>query len=137
MSSNTFFNFATWVNAEIQSSQLARTNSILQSQLSAVSQVLHAQSLNNDRALKKADDIQAFREIVFTLKKQLSEVLEVLEEQPLVALVFYLNSVQAFVYIDPSLFPSFSDKEYVDEVQRLVSQLEASVFARYDSGLVR
>lgn len=130
MSANTFFNFATWVNSEIQSAQLAKTNAVLQTQLSSMSEALNGQS-------KEQEHVNRLRELVFTIKQQLSEVLDVIEESPLEALVFYLNSVQAFSAVNPSLFQSFEDKEYVNEVRKLVVQLEGLVLSQYDPELVK
>jgi len=136
MSANTFFNFATWINTEIQSAQLSRTNSILQTQLSGAASILQDQAAQNSEALENEKEIESLREIVFTTKKQLSEILKIVDEKPLEGLVFYLNSRQAFGYIKPSFFPSFADKEYVDQVKELVSELESIVHQQYDSDLI-
>lgn len=137
MSANTFFNFATWINTEIHSAQLHRTNSILQSQLSGAASMLEEQAMHTRQALQNEKEIEALREIVFTTKKQLNEILEIVDEEPLEGLVFYLNSLQAFDYIDPSFFPSFDDKEYVDQVRNLVSKLEAGVHSIYTAEQIK
>ena len=137
MSANTFFNFATWVNTEIQSAQLSRTNSILQTQLTGAASMLQEQAIQSRAALKNEKEIESLREIVFTTKKQLSEILKIVDDNPLEGLIFYLNSLQAFDYIDPSFFPSFNDKEYVDNVKDLASDLESNVYQKYDNELIK
>lgn len=104
---NTLLNIGTYLNTAATNRHLSRQSAALAQQLDAV-----------QRARARQQQVEAQRQFVFDLRKQLEEVEELAATAPGEAFLFRLELEPMLGRVDESIFPEFRDKEYVHEVRK-------------------
>jgi len=117
--------FGTYLESAATNRRLAEQRELLADQLDATRQQQARQQ-----------QVEAQRQFVFELRRQLEQVEELAAAAPGEALLFRLDLEPMLGGIDESVLPEFRDKEYVHEVRNYARRVLDSFRARFGSEAV-